>query len=307
LNRIVRVSFAILSVLSTNLQAQQLPDTSYLPPPFTARYVAGEGPVVYIDQAHNNFHTLEGRYAPFAAVLEKDGFRVESCSSEFSRSTLKNKKILVIANALPDQSVNEWIAPTESAFTGKEIKALRKWIRRGGSLMLIADHMPFGGAAADLASAFGYTFYDGFADDTTSRRSVELFTQADGSLTQHKLTSGSGGMLAVDSVASFTGQVFEVPAEAESLLNCRKGWLMALPDTAWVFTEGVKVIEANGFSQGAVQEYGKGKLAFFGEAAMFTAQIAIFDAGRLSMGMNSPDGRNNHRLLVNIIRWFDDD
>ena len=34
----------------------------------------GEGPVVYVDEAHHSFHTVDGRYANFAELLRKDAF-----------------------------------------------------------------------------------------------------------------------------------------------------------------------------------------------------------------------------------------
>jgi len=53
-------------------------------------------------------------------------------------------------------------------------------------------------------------------------------------------------------------------------------------------------------------DYGKGKIVVFGEAAMFSAQIAEIDENtRFNAGMNSPRGKNNYKLLVNIIRWLD--
>ncbi|MEM7474267.1 MAG: hypothetical protein AAF483_04685, partial [Planctomycetota bacterium] len=36
------------------------------------RFAQGKGPVVAIDGAHYNFHKLDGRYGPFAKVLEAD-------------------------------------------------------------------------------------------------------------------------------------------------------------------------------------------------------------------------------------------
>ena len=43
-----------------------------------------------------------------------------------------------------------------------EIKAVKKWVNDGGSLFLIADHMPCAGAAKDLAAEFGFEFTNGF-------------------------------------------------------------------------------------------------------------------------------------------------
>jgi hypothetical protein len=50
-----------------------------------------------------------------------------------------------------------------------------------------------------------------------------------------------------------------------------------------------------------VGEFGEGRLAFFAEAAMFTAQV--FDQGRVRAGMNAPEAEDNQQLLLNVMRW----
>jgi hypothetical protein len=40
-------------------------------------FAAGSGPLVLIDEAHQNLRTATGRYAAFAAVAAADCFRVE--------------------------------------------------------------------------------------------------------------------------------------------------------------------------------------------------------------------------------------
>ncbi len=299
------INLFILSLLSIALTAQQYADSTYSPPEFKARYEAGKGQAVYIDEAHHNFHTKDGRYAPFAHILELDGYTVEANREPFSRESLAGIKILVVSNALPETSTEEWIAPTQSAFSPEEIIALKNWVKKGGGLFLIADHMPMAGAARDLAAAFGYTFYDCFADDTTSRSGTEFFCKADRSLSDNEITRGIGGMLAADSVTSFTGQAFIIPENANSILNCGHGWIVAMPDTAWQFNENTRRINAEGWSQGSCEEFGKGRLVVFGEAAMFSAQIAESNGQKFTAGMNSESGKNNYRLLVNLVRWLD--
>ena len=64
----------------------------------------GEGPVVAIDRAHHNFHTADGRFAPFARLLRADGYRVIDQAAPFSAEGLAGIGVLVIANALgPDE------------------------------------------------------------------------------------------------------------------------------------------------------------------------------------------------------------
>jgi hypothetical protein len=50
-------------------------------------------------------------------------------------------------------------------------------------------------------------------------------------------------------------------------------------------------------------KYGKGRLVIFGEAAMFTAQLAGPTKARA--GMNADYADENYRLLLNIIHWLD--
>jgi hypothetical protein len=56
--------------------AQQEPDTLFRPTVGAPRFAAGSGPVVLIDGGHANFHTAEGRFRPFAQLMEGDGSRV---------------------------------------------------------------------------------------------------------------------------------------------------------------------------------------------------------------------------------------
>ncbi len=56
-------------------------------------------PVVLLDEAHNNFHTADGRYKPFADLLRNDGYDVKPNKNKFTSETLKDCAVLVIANA----------------------------------------------------------------------------------------------------------------------------------------------------------------------------------------------------------------
>ena len=143
--------------------AQQVADLNYKPPIARPAYESGKGPRVVIDGAHHNFHTAEGRYKPFAKLLRRDGYRVDALRQPFSAESLKGVDVVVISNALNERNVKDWSLPNPSAFTQDEIAALHGWVEKGGSLLLIADHMPFPGAASELAKAFGVEFSNGFA------------------------------------------------------------------------------------------------------------------------------------------------
>ena len=52
-------------------------------------------------------------------------------------------------------------------------------------------------------------------------------------------------------------------------------------------------------------EVGRGRLAVFGEAAMFSAQLQTQDSGEIvRMGMNAPVASENPRFLLHLMRWL---
>jgi len=292
-----------LSALCTLLSVgQQVPDTTYNPVIGNPAYAVGKGPVVFIDEGHNNLNTRGDRYLPFARFLERDGYRIEGYTGKFEEKRLSSVRILVISNAIHPDNAEKWYKPVHSAFTPKETETVRKWVESGGSLFLIADHMPLGGAAAEMAAAFGFGFTDGFALDT-AHAGPALFCRADGTLADNVLTAGRGNDERVDSIYSFTGQAFTIPDEASPVLTFSDRYLLLLSDTAWVFNEQTIFKPISGWSQLAFREYGKGRVVMSGEAAMFTAQLAGPQQARA--GMNSPFAGRNYRLLLNIINWLD--
>jgi hypothetical protein len=288
--------------LSGYLYSQQIPDTSYNPPIAEPQYEAGMGSVVFIDEGHFNFHTKEGGYKAFAKLLERDGYKVLPYQGEFAKGELSRGDILVISNALNEFTVENWYLPTPSAFTTSEIKVVKKWVKKGGSLFLIADHMPMAGAAEDLAREFGFEFTNGFAVDTITRGPA-FFTTHEGSLNVNLITQGRDTSESVEHIASFTGQAFRLPGDATPILTFRKNFVNLLPDTAWVFDASTRVVNVKGWSQGAFKIFGKGRVVVFGEAAMFTAQLA--GPQKIKAGMNSDVAPENYQLLLNIIHWLD--
>jgi hypothetical protein len=292
----------VLLFVGSLLFGQQVADTSYAPVIHNPVYPPGEGPVVFIDEGHHNFHTKDGRYQAFAKLLERDGYVVKGGTGAFTREQLDKGKILVISNALNEINIGNWVLPNPSAFTKKEIRVVRKWVRNGGSLFLIADHMPMAGAAEDLAKAFGFEFTNGFVFDTTARGSA-FFSLENGSLQTNVITAGRDNSEKVKRIATFTGQAFRIPEDAQSILTFGDNFINMLPDTAWVFNEHTKIMDVKGWSQGAFKKYGKGRVVAFGEAAMFSAQLA--GPQKIRAGMNSPLAEENYQLLLNIIHWLD--
>ena len=282
--------------------SQQIADINYNPKIENPAYLPGKGPIVFIDEGHNNFHTKNGRYKAFSNLLERDGYNVKAYKGTFKKKDLEKGEILVISNAVNEVNIGKWYLPNPSAFTKAEIETIRQWIFEGGSLFLIADHMPMGGAAKDLAKVFDFEFTNGFAFDTLSR-GPSFFNIEEKTLNESIITTGRNPSERVRQIATFTGQAFQIPEDAIPILTFNNKYVNFLPDTAWIFNENTTKYNVEGWSQGAYKEYGKGKVVVFGEAAMFSAQLA--GPQKRKMGMNNEVAPENYQLLLNIIHWLD--
>lgn len=283
-------------------RAQQVPDRDYRPAIARPEYAQGKGPVVCLDEAHHNFHTLSERFWSFGELLRRDGFRVVPNTAVFDATALGRCAVLVISNAQPsDAEWDQYPYPTPSAFTDAEIAAVQRWVDGGGSLLLIADHMPLAGAAAKLAASFQVEFVDGFAVREQQSREPDIFRTADNTLRNHVILRGRNARETVSTIRTFTGQAFLAP-KAEALIVFPEGYVGLMPEKAWQFTADTRRVAVKGQLQGAVQEAGKGRAAFFGEAAMFSAQLAGPD--KQPMGMNAPGAEQNFQLVLNVLHWL---
>lgn len=305
------LALIVVASCSVQLAAQQVPDRAFRPTLGEPAHALGKGPVVCLDEGHSNFHTLDGRFWAFGELLRRDGYQVRPLRARFDATSLSACRVVVIANAQPNN--DEWNAypyPTPSAFNPDEIAAMHRWVRGGGSLLLIADHMPLAGAAANLASAFGVTFNDGFAVEGYGPDSARpasfakptIFSLRDSTLRSHPIVRGRNSAESVTSVRSFTGQAFKAPASAEPVMVLPPTFISLMPRTAWVFDDGTKRVPVGGWLQGAVMRVATGRAAFFGEAAMFSAQVA--GADKRPMGMNAPGAEQNHQFVLNVLHWL---
>jgi hypothetical protein len=295
----------ILVLLTASIAtAQQLPDLKYSPPIPRPAYKVGKGPRVAIDEAHFNFHTSEGRYKPFADFLRRDGYCVDPFIKQFSGDALTTVDILVIANALNERNQDDWSLPTPSAFTRNEISALRLWVQEGGSLLLIADHMPFPGAASELAKEFGVAFSNGYARPGYNLEGprVDIFEPSTG-LIESAITKGRAEDQKVTKVTTFAGSAFKPPQGATPVLVFGRNSVSFETTKAPGIAPDAPKVQIEGWYQGSVFEFGRGRVAVFGEAAMFTAQLAGANQER-QMGMNHPEASQNHQLLLNVMHWL---
>jgi hypothetical protein len=298
-------TFAIamtLASLSQTALAQQVADTTFMPHVAPPAYAAGAGPRLVIDAAHFNFHTVDGRYRPFARLAARDGYRVSGSTSAFTDSSLSRVDILVIANPLAQRNDNgNWTLPTPSAFSSSEIAAVRRWVERGGALLMIADHMPFAGAMEDLAATMNVSWVNGFAYDSANN---SIFRLSRGSgFAPHPIFDGRNASERIDSIVAFTGSAFWLPKGGAPLLFIPSHSRVLMPRVAWQFSDSTASVSATGMLQGAALRIGKGRVVAAGEAAMFSAQRAG-PGGTNTMGFNNPSAPQNAQFVLNVLHWL---
>ena len=310
---------AIMVSLAPVIEAQQVTDTAFRPIVESPAFDSEDGPVVLVDEAHNNFHTLSavqlphtddaipGRLTAFRELLAADGYRVEPLTETFSANTLPKGAIFVIANALATANVETWALPNHSAFDRSEIAAIGDWVQSGGSLLLIADHQPWAAAAADLAESFGLIFNNGYASDADPGTEWEVFSTANGALHDHPIVRGRTRGERVDAVMTFGGQAFRPRpgVELDPLFVFPTGSELVLlqdPFAPEPPAEQLPRIRVDGMLQGATLRVGEGRLAVFGEAAMFTAQVT--GPERQPMGLNHPEAKDNTQFVLNVMHWL---
>ena len=303
---LARFASATLSILVA-CTAQKV-DPSYTPRIAHPAY-AGNGPVVCMDEAHNNSHTAQGLYRPFADLLAKDGFRIRSLKSGLGRGMPRGCRVLITVNAAGGRTYKLFgmNLPTKSrerrhlsAFSAAEIDTIVHWVEGGGSVLLVADHYPYGGAASALGKALGVDMSEGFteASNVDSARPRDhsrlAYSRDNGLLRDHPITNGRSPNERVKRVVTFTGQ---------SLASTSGTALLVLGDSAVDYVPPPPTFQgrpANGRAQAIALEIGKGRVFVMAEAAALTAQID--DKGdRFGMQLS---GADNQQFALNIVRWL---
>ena len=294
------VFLCILFIACNNEQKADLTyDTSVANPAYTTDH-----PKVLFDEAHNNFHTSDGRYKPFANLIRNDGYIVEPNKKPFSKETLTGYSILVISNA--KGKVEKYL----SAFDDIECDAVRDWVEHGGSLFLIADHYPMGSAAQPLAQRFGVQMNNGYVADSmnyegnTKFKDQLVFSNTNQLLRPHPIVDGRNESERVHKVVVFTGQALKGPAEAQILLELSSSAVETVPDSIWkkddvTYTRFPDPRPVQDGCMGLAMNFGKGRIVILGEAACMTAQTD--DTGKF--GMNAP-GNDDRQFALNIMHWL---
>jgi hypothetical protein len=326
------LSSAPLLALALAMAAQQTADPNFDPRVPRPAYKEN-GPEVLFDEAHQNFHTADGRYKPFADLIRSDGYVITPNKEKFSAQSLWSYDILIIANAAGGQGLEAFGKP---AFTEEECAAVREWVRGGGALLLITDHPPFGAAAEALARAFGAEMGGGtvadpnHADPEAGNDGVLVFSRENGLLADHPITHGRDPDEHVSLVTTFSGQSVRGPEGSVALLRLAETAVEIPPASPEQLREareraraqaaasgGMVRVQmprgearpAGGRAQGVAFTFGEGRVVILGEAGMLSAQILrgppaqALGKEEILMGMNKP-GSDNRQFALNVMRWL---
>jgi hypothetical protein len=268
------------------VQADESFETKVKKPTYTKNH-----PKVLFDEAHRNLHRSDGLFKPFADLITSDGYKVIPNKEKFSAEVLKGFDILVIANARGN-------VRGESAFTDEECDAIVAWVRSGSSLLLIADHAPFGGFAEKLSKRFGVEMSNSYTDDPPNKDSELgqlLFSRENKLLQDHPITNGRNVSEKINRIVSFTGQSLSIPKDANVILKFSDTAFDQFPNT------DKENISAKGKAQMLTLNFGKGKVLISGEAAMLSAQKM---ENGFKFGMNASKNIDNRQLVLNIMHWL---
>lgn len=259
-------------------------------------------PKVLFDEAHFNVHTSGGRYKRFADLITNDGYQVIPNREKFQEKTLKGHCILVIVSAL---GANRDTNPQEAgnpAFTERECDAVRDWVRRGGNLLLVADHEPTGAAAQILARRFGVDLRNGSAMESSRENHLIgcpgciFFTRTNGLLGEHPITTGRDKSERVPGVMTGVGLSLKGPDGSATILK--------LADTVFDQLASGEKIPASGRAQAVAFQFGKGRVVVIGEAAVISGQATGRPGTNIDRWGRHNPGVDARQFALNILHWL---
>jgi len=241
----------------------------------------------------------------FAAMTFTADAQVEQVAD-----TAFHPDVLVIANALGGAEDSSASLP---AFTPEEVEAVHAWVSDGGGLLLIADHAPFGEAAALLGARFGVDMSRGYTGDSlqadgSGGATNIAFTRDRGTLGDHPILEGRSEEERIGKVVAFTGQSLLGSAGSAPLLMLSDGSFDIPPEALALRDDPAAMMAqstpARGRSMIVALEVGRGRVIVQGEAAMLAAQVIRRPGVEpYKFGMNQV-GLDNAQFALNEMRWL---
>jgi len=289
------ILISAMVIISCNIEFPMSNDQNFDANVSSPKYDIGKGPKVVIDGSHNNFFTVTGLIQPLIDVLISDGYSVSISDKKFTEKSLSEIDIIVVATPM-SRTYKNFFQKYKGAFKKRELEALKKWVEEGGSLLMFSEHFPFDKAIKPLLKTFDiepsigetidFDYSEGGLIVFKNERLDSSNTIVSGKRTVHKICSYGGGAL----TGSNYTNILKLSENSKNITR------------KWAFTEGGPIGKGN--SQGLAGDFGKGKVAAFGDANGFVAMV--FDEGdgrKIKAGMNDPnyDWKN---FVLNTFDWL---
>jgi hypothetical protein len=268
-------------------------------------YAFGSGPRVLYDTAHFNPSLGEGsRYRSVTELLRADGYQVAGGAAKLDASELARNQILVLVTPYAADPYTQAERAAVPVFSSAEVEALERWVRAGGSLLLVVGHEPSGAAHANLARSFGVDLRNGATMDATPANNwIEgdagclgclKFTLENGLIGAHPVTRGRDSTERVTSVISAAGGSLGVSAGHHVLLD--------LGSTAYDVLASGERLAAGERAQGVAIVHGAGRVVILGDGSILTGgEYALGNPGFRRWWPVDPD---NRQFTLNIMHWL---
>ena len=260
-------------------------------------------------------------FKPFADLLRNDGYNDVANTAKLTTGSLKGIEIQDIYNAIGQlENCNNNSSP---AFTKPECDAVYDWVKRGGSLFLIADHAPMGEAAAPLAERFGVTLGNGFVFDSNPvnfncKDPTELvFSEHNHLLGSNPITRGRDDAERLHKLVAFTGESVTIPQGAIAILSLSSTVGEAPNRSALEPLYDENALNAQASLEAAIRQWpivgramavgftlDRGHVVVSGEAGMLTARGFMRKEEILGKTGMSVPGNDDKQYVLNVLHWL---
>ena len=295
--------FTFLLISSMNF-GQMLNDSPFNASISNPKYKKQKGPNILIDAGHHNFIVEMGLIKPFMELSTNDGYRPKIDSGVFTPAYLADYQMLLITPALPFKFGSKREVTTEITFTPDELSALKDWVTKGGSLIMLSEHAPIDKSMTPLLNTFGIqssigAVVDSVNYDTTIKlpnaETMLLFNNSNGLLNNyHPITKGNNSNELVKNIETYTGCALT----GNGYTNIFK-----LSPTAKIRKWSGSQPSGGGDSQCLAGIFGKGKVVALGDCNGFTAMYVSSGGKKFSAGMQVEE-YDWRQFVLNSLHWL---
>ena len=295
---------AFLLLISICSFGQMLNDSPFNASISNPKYKKQKGPKILIDAGHHNFIVEMGLIKPFVDLSTNDGYQPKIDSGVFTSAYLANYEIVFIPPAMPFRFASKREVTTEITFTPDELAALKDWVNKGGSLMMLSEHAPIDKSMTPLFNTFGIQLSIGAVVDSVNydksikfpnAETLLLFNSSNGLLNRtHPIIKGNNPNELVQNIVTYTGSALS----GEGYTT-----IVKLSPSAKIRKWNASQPSGGGDSQCLAGNFGKGKVFALGDCNGFTAMYVNTGGTKFSAGMQV-DAYDWRQFVLNTLHWM---